>query len=454
MQDLRSFLERIAGHVTRVSRPAPLDAIAALCGQSPGPILFEQIEDHPGWRLCDIFFKTRALQALTMGTTPENVLRWMGQKLAEGPLPAVVVPTGPVKEIRLTGQDADMTRLPVPVHSADDIGPYIAAMSCLKDPDTGIQNTAIVRTLVGGPRHGVSSYVTRHSIELCRRYRELRRPMPQAIVIGVHPLVELASCYSGRHESWSELDLAGRLLGEPLELVPCETIDLMVPAHAEVVIEGYIYPDRLDVDGPSPSPNCLLVPRAQQMPVFEVTAITMRHNPIYRHFQAVPFTDHQPLPRLFHQAILFQRLTEAGYKVHDVVYPPWGAVNTCIVQMTPAHEGQAVDAMLMLMGAPWPHAKIAIAVDEDIDPHSAEDVFWAIATRVDPSRQVNMINGARGYAADPAATLLHPDFPFRISGKMAIDATKPPAYRPNRQDFKRSWPARWDEVRLKDFLGD
>ena len=147
----------------------------------------------------------------------------------------------------------------------------------------------------------------------------------------------------------------------------------------------------------------LFTPYASQMPVFEVTAITMRNDPIYRNHLMTPFTDHQEMPRLFHEAIIFERLEALGIPVFDVHFPQGGGSLSCIIQVAPVMDGQVTDALLSVLSAPFLNMKMAIAVDPDINIYDYRDVHYALATRVDPSRHVITVDNARGLPFDPTA---------------------------------------------------
>lgn len=449
--DLRTFLQELGDGVTRVKKPVSIDHIGVLTGQCKGPILFENILEYPGWKLADLFFMNRYWQSKVLRTTPKDVLPAIAKKLKEGPGEWRVVKNGPVKERKFIGEAADLRKLPVPIHSTVDPGPYITSFNVLKDPETGVYNSMNPRTLVKGARNGVSSYITRHSKVIAKKYLQMKKPMPQAIVIGHHPAYEMAAAYSGPHEDFSELHIAGRLLNEPVEMVACETIDLLVPAHAEVIIEGFVHPDVLEDDGPNPGPALYCVPWVQKQPRFEVTAITMRHDPIYRNFMCTPFTDHQELPRMFHEAILYGRLLDMGSEVHDVVFPQFGGALSCVIQLSPKHEGEVNDALLAVMGAPWLNSKMVVAVDEDVDPYDAQDVYWAIATRVNPARDIFVVPNVRGNQMDPSGTMTG-DGSRRVNGKWGINATKPVPGAKNRQEFFKAMPKHWGEVFLRDFI--
>lgn len=453
--DLRTYLSQVGDRITTISKPVPIDYVGVLTGQARGAVLFENIAEYPGWKLVDLLFKNRVWQAEVLRTSPRQFLPTLMRKLEEGPREWRVVKDGPVKEQKFIGERADLTRLPVPIHSSVDPGPYITGFNILRDPDTGIYNSMNPRTLVKGPRHAVCSYITRHANAILKKYAQRGERVPQAMVIGHHPAYDLAAAYSGPHETFSEMHLVGRLLDEEIEMVPCETIDLLVPAHAEIVIEGWVYPDQREDDGPSPGPLLYCHPWVQKQPRFEITAITMRQNPIYRNVMVTPFTDHQELPRLFHEAILYRRLLDMGVDVHDVVFPAFGGAVSCVIQMSPKYEGEVTDALLAVMGAPWLNNKMVVAVDADVDPYDAEEVYWAIATRVDPSRQIVIVPNARGNPMDPSTTPVD-EGRRRLTGKWAIDATKPVPYKlkdGNRaMEFFKAMPKHWGEVSLEDFV--
>ncbi|WP_158738112.1 UbiD family decarboxylase [Alteribacillus sp. YIM 98480] len=452
-KNLRDFLNEISSTYLEVNREVPLDYIGALTGQADTSVLFTNIKAFPGWRVCDQLFKNRMLQGKVLGVDADNVVPAISNILKKGPVEPQIVKDGPVKEIVLKGEEADLTTLPVPIQTNTDPGPYINGFNILKDLDTGVYNSCYTRTLVKGPRKAVSSYVTSDSNRILKQYKEKGELMPQAICIGHHPAVELAVNFSGKDDTFHEIELAGSILGEPIEMVQCETLDLMVPAESEIVIEGYIHPDRLEDDGPSPSPNLYFAPYLQKQPFFEVTCITMRKDPVYRNFQSTPYTDHQPLPRLFHEAIIYNRLKEMKVDVHDVFFPAWGGVLSLIIQMTPKVDGEVNDVLLNAMGSSWPNTKKVVVVDRDIDIYNSEDVYYALSTRTDPSNDVIIIPKGRGSAMDPTSHIVQEDSPsIRTVGKWGIDATKPLGNQLISREFQRAWPKYWEEIELKDFL--
>ena len=241
-RDLRGYLQTNADIVTRIAKPVSLDHIPALTAQSDRPILFESIVEKPGYRLCDILVKNRDLQARALGVPRAEYLKTLAFRLRKPPRGFVHVKSGPVKEVKRLGKDADWTKLPVPIHSEAETVPYVTAMNLVKDPETGFYNTSHAGTIVTGPRSGLPSFVTPHTHVIMRKYRELGQTrMPFAIAFGLHPAYEIMANFSGLHmDMWGELEMVGTIMEQDVEMVACETLDMNVPAHAEIVVEGWV----------------------------------------------------------------------------------------------------------------------------------------------------------------------------------------------------------------------
>ena len=452
-RDLRGHLRTNADVVTRIAKPVSLEHIPALTAQSEQPILFESIVERPGFRLCDILVKHRDLQARALGVPRSDYLRTLAFRLRKPPRGFVHVKSGPVKEVKVVGGKADWTQLPVPIHSEAETVPYVTAMCLAKDPETGFYNTCHAGTVVTGPRTGCPSFVTPHAHVIMRKYRELgEQRMPFAYVFGVHPAYEIMANFSGLHmDIWGELEMVGTIMDQDVEMVPCETLDMNVPAQAEIVVEGFVDLTGMHDVGVSVGPSSYYLPRTSKLPEFTVTAITMRGDrPIYRNHLTCPGTDHQPLPRLCHEAVLYNRLTEMGLKVKDVRFPTWGAAVSCIVQFEYPREGFVNDALMLAMGSPWLNTKMVVAVSPDTDLDSPGDVYHAIATRCDPARDLVIVPHTRGSPYDPSAAPLAADPFWRTVGKLGIDATIKSRHDP--KDFERSWPRHRGKVRLEDYL--
>jgi UbiD family decarboxylase len=452
-RDLRGWLETNRDIVTVVRKPVGIGQVPALIAQSHKPILFESIKEFPGFRLCDMLVRHRWSQCRALGVAAKEFLPTLAQRLRKPARGLVDVKTGPVKEVIRKGKDVDWTMLPVPIHTDRESDPYITAMNIIRDPETGFYNSCHAGTTPTAPDKGLVSFVTSHSHQIMRKYAAMgKKEMPIAFVFGVPPAYEIMANFSGLHlDLWGEMDMVGTIMDMDIEMVPCETIDLTVPAHAEIVVEGLLDLTKLHPYGTSVSPSMYFMPEKQLLPAVRVTAITMRADrPIYRNHQTVPDTDHQVLPRLCHEAVLFNRVSEIGLKVHDVRFPTWGAALSVIIQVEYSRPGLVNDALMTCMGAPWLNTKMCVAVSPDTNLDDPGEVYHALATRVDPARDVIIVPATRGSIFDPAAEPLEGHYPHRLVGKIGIDATAK-AHRGG-AIFDRAWPKGWGKVKLEDFL--
>jgi UbiD family decarboxylase len=451
--DLRGYLDTNSDIVTRISKPVSVRDIGALSAQSDCPILFENVIESPGFQVCDILVKNRVSQARALGVDADRYLETLAFRLRKPPRGFRTVSEAPVKAVKWLGSDVDLSRLPIPFHKEDDPYPYITAMNVIQDPETGFYNSCHAGTTVIGKDRAHISFVTPHSNRILRKWRDAgATEMPIAMCVGVPPAYEIMANYSGLHmDMWGEMEMVGTIMDHDVDMVACETLDLTVPAHAEIVIEGLVDLTKLARTGEVTAPSMYRLPHHEDVPELRVTAITMREGrPIWRNHQTTPDTDHQRLPRLCHEAVLFNRLREMGLSVKDVQFPTWGGALSVLLQFDYPWEGFVNDALMMAMGAPWLNTKMAVALSPDTDIESPADVYLAIATRVDPARDVIIVPNTRGSLYDPAAEPLPDSYPFRLVGKMGIDATV--KKRHDLRDFARAWPMNWGQVHLNDYL--
>jgi len=450
---LRDYLDTNTDIVTRIKKPISIDDVGALSAQSDVPIVFENIIEKPGFRLCDILVKNRKTQARALGVAPADYLKTLAFRLRQPPRGFRLVKTGPVKEVVRTGAQVDWTTLPIPKHKDADAWPYVTAMNIIRDPQTGFYNSCHAGTHAVGPRRGLVSFVTPHSHVIMRKYSAMgKHEMPIAFIFGLPPAYEIMANFSGLHmDMWGEMEMVGTIMDRDIEMVPCETIELNIPAQAEIVVEGVIKLDERFRVGEVTAPSMYHLPHYENLPEVEITAITMRTDrPIYRNHQTCPDTDHQTLPRLCHEAVLYNRLSEIGLGIKDVRFPTWGAALSCILQFDYSREGMVNDALMLAMGAPWLNTKLVVAVSPDTNIDDPGEVYHAIATRCDPARDVITVPNTRGSPYDPSARPLDGHYPWRVVGKMGIDATRKSRHDPH--DFDRAWPKNWGKVRLTDYL--
>ncbi len=433
---LRSFLESIDNRVLHIRDEVdPISQVGYLCSESTGPLMFHNLKGFPGWRLTDILIKDRHGQAAALGVSDvKDVCPFLARPMSKGKGGSVMVDDGPVKEVKMLGKDVNLHNIPIPIHSHGDAGRYLGSgVTITKDPDTGIRNVSIIRMqLTDDPQKATFWMAARHNYAHYLKYAARDEPMPMAFAIGMHPVYEIMSNWSGRHEDFDELEYGAGVLGEEIEMIKCDTIDLEVPAHAEIVIEGLVHPKDRMPEGPFGEFTTFGSGAEGPAPVYQITAITHRKDPIFRHMQATWFTDHQPLITLPMEATYYNRLkeTHGNSNILDVFVPPWASQFLMIVQMEAKWDGQVRDVLMSALSGPNLHVKIVVAVDEDVDIYNAEDVLWAIACRVDPEKEVQIVPGSRLHPLDVSIPQVGDDYTvMRIGGKMAIDATKPPTWR-------------------------
>lgn len=457
-KDLRSYLKEIEERLIVAEKEVDVvNEIAELCSKAPGPIMFNNLKDYPGWKFVDLLVKTREFQAIALGTTPDKVVPHLANLIANAKGSCEIVETGPVKEKIFLGEEADLFALPIAKHSDVDSARYIGSGMCItKDPETGIRNVACLRVEIKGERHTAFMMVPRHTWKHFKKYEEMGKPMPMAIAIGHHPAYDIATNVTVAY-GVDELELASAFMGEPARLVKCETIDMEVPADAEIVIEGLVTPGVREEEGPFGEFTCFISGEGKN-PVWDVTAITMRNDAIFRHIQATEFTEHQVLCGLPMEAVIYNRIkdVEGGIDLFDVHVPPWASQWTVVVQMTAHYEGQVKAVLMNALSSPYLHPKIAIAVDPDVNIYDPAEVMWAFSTRVDPGRDIVIIPDARIHPMDISAQEISPPGEItwqRVGGKMMIDATMPSTFRAAERDrFRRCRPMGWGKVKLEDFI--
>lgn len=454
---LRTFLDQLGSELFTVEKEIdPINELGEISSKAPGPIMYKNIKGYPSWRIVDQLVRTRKCQALAIDTSTDNVVPHLATLLSKAGGECKLVESGPVKERVFIGDKANLFDLPITKHSDIDAGRYIGSgINITKDPDTGNRNLACLRMQLKQEKQMGVMMVPRHTWIHFSKYEERNQDMPMAVAIGQHPAYDIATNVCGSYDM-DELEVASRLLGEPVELVKCETIDVEVPAHAEIIIEGLLKAGIREEEGPFGEFQCYSAGEGLNQ-VFEVTAITMRSDAIYRNIQATEFTEHQRLNMIPLEAEIYNRIKNLpGLEVHDVYAPPWGSQWLVIIQVTAHYEGQVKDALMGALSSSYLHPKIAIAIDRDVEFENPAEVIWAVSTRVNPEKDVFTTAGNRIHPMDISCPLLAPPGENtwqRTGGKMGIDATKPSLFRKKeREELTRCRPAGWGSVRPEDFI--
>lgn len=437
--DLRSHLDRLRaqGDLLSVSRrvdpvseaPALIDA-AMRTGKA---IYFDKIGESP-YPLVGGVLGSRRILAQTLGSSLETLhLDYVERRASL--IPPRRVATAPVKEI--VEPAPDPYSWPLLRHREDDVGPYITSgVAVARDPQSGRQNLSFNRMqLKARDRFGFSMLGTQDLAQFYRGYCEKGMSMPVAVAIGLHPIEYLAAA---THTNKDELDVAGGLRRAAVDVVQCETSDLLVPAHAEMILEGEILGEHQTEDeGPFGDWLGYYQSRSKRH-IFRLRCVTRRERPIFVSMFAGSVEDHLllGLPR---EVDVLQATRKNLRGVRSVHMSPF--LLNCVIQMDKQIDGEPMTAAYAAFGAcPW--LKMVIVVDEDVDPTDMDDVMWAVATRCNASKDLSVLRNAAGFPRDTLGI---------YRNKIAIDATVPLA---NRNDiaFRRIREVKRGAVKLAEYV--
>jgi 2,5-furandicarboxylate decarboxylase 1 len=267
-----------------------------------------------------------------------------------------------------------------------------------------------------GPRKlGISIHSRGHLWDYFRRAEARGEPLELAVVIGPHPVVMLASG-SRAPIDVDEYDIAGALQGRPVELVGGVTVDVGVPANAEIAIEGRILPEVREDEGPFGEYPGYSTNRSTRN-VVEVTALTRRSDPIYQDVTPGLCSEHLLLDRIQKESVMTRRLQEVVPDVRGVFYPKSGTLFHCYVALDKRMEGQPQQVGTLLLGLDQ-YVKLVVVVDTDIDIANEEQVLWAVATRMRPHQDVAVLPRSLTNVLDPSSQ-------DGMVTKVIVDATAP-----------------------------
>ncbi len=455
-QDLRSFLSIVEERAPRLLRRvkkevSPRFEVSALQKRLEAdrvlPILrFEKVQGHTMPVVVNLFASKEHL-ALALATSPEEVVSRFAAA-QERPIPHREVGSGPVKDVVLRGAGAHLGALPLLTHCEKDGGPYLnSGMTIVRDPTSGKLNGGIYRHLkLSEQTLTINLAPLSHAAEIARGAESRGVAVEAAIVIGHHPAMGMASQQRGELGEF-ELGTMGALLGEPVDVVRCETVDVPVPADAEIVIEGRIRTDVWEEDGPFGDYWLYYAP-PKRARVFEVTAITHRKDAIFHDiFNVGP--EHLVLFSLGMEGTLFSQLKRLIPQVRAIHVPVCGSGNLVYVQIEKEMEGLGVNVALAALGIY--RFKCAIVVDEDIDIYDDAKVLWAVMTRTQADRSFFQVPGSYISRVDPTG---YPPWQAGAEGgrllstRLGIDATKP--LDPSFPEVAE--PPNWRTLRLRDYL--
>ena len=414
--NLESFLTYLegAGRLKHVSKSVNKDwelaclarwALESTPEQDSYAIVFEKIKNHKMPVVVNLY-STPEMYGLALGVQSKDLLEHWAQALGKLNKPTITA-LGPVQELVHSGPDVDLLSLPTPVWTPGrDGGAYLSAANIItKDPDTGIQNMGIYRMQIYDAAHTGLSFgsAMQHGAIHLAKYAKRAEPMPIAAVIGAPPVVTFASAAKTAY-GVDELDVAGALAGSSLEVVRAKTVDLLVPAHAECVIEGFVRPQSERPEGPF-GEVLGYVSGVAPAPVVDVTAITQRKGAIHHGFvqQLPPSDGHMVMEMGFLGPLWFYLTRKLGLKgIRDLAIARGSAsLSILVVQIARSHVADAVRIGRAVAKFNLGQ-KFIYLVDEDVDLRDTETLNWALSTRVDPDRDIEFIHDFPTFQYDPS----------------------------------------------------
>ncbi|MDY7026148.1 MAG: 4-hydroxy-3-polyprenylbenzoate decarboxylase [Pseudomonadota bacterium] len=451
MKDLRAFIAVLekAGELKRIKQPiSPVLEMTEICDRTlraQGPaLLFENVKGYHMPVLANLFGTPKRV-AMGMGQDGVTALRDVGKLLAflkepEPPkgfkdalskLPKFrqalnispkVVSKAPCQEVQLTGDEIDLNQwLPVQTCWPGDAGPLITwglvVTKGLKDRE----NLGIYRQQVIAKNKVIMRWLSHRGGAL--DYKEFRdkypdKPFPVSVILGADPFTILGAV-TPVPDTLSEYGFAGLLRNEKTQIVPCTHADLHVPASAEIVLEGYIYPDELAPEGPF-GDHTGYYNEVERFPVFTIEKITHRKDPIYHSTYTGRPPDEPAILGVALNEVFVPILQKQFPEIVDFYLPPEGcSYRMAVVSMKKQYSGHAKRVMMGVWSflRQFMYTKFVIVVDDDVDTRNWEDVMWAITTRMDPARDTVMVENT------PIDYL---DFASPVAGlgsKMGLDAT-------------------------------
>jgi len=392
----KGLLRRIARPVDRMWEPAALAKwmYQALPEEKRFGMYFEKVKGS------DIPIVTAALGANTaayataLGVEAEGINdAWV--RACRSPIPPKVVDKAPCQEVVITGKEVRLSTLPIPVWTpGKDKGPYITTNTVTRDYDTGIQNMGVYRTMVRDETSVVCNLTPgRQGYRNTLTWTNKDKVAPVAWAIAAPPAVHLATVAQLPY-GVDEITLAGGMMGEAVNVVKCKTVDLLVPADAEIIIEGEIHPGETEMEGPFGEFAGYMGP-VERRPVVRITAITHRRNPIYYGYTSqMPPSESTTIQSLTNAGLLLKMLRhdlgETGVTDAFIDLTFGGMLGHAIIAMKPGYPAHSkkVGRLVAAMSS----MKRVTVVDEDIDIRDHTHVEWAMNSRYNPARDTVLID--------------------------------------------------------------
>jgi UbiD family decarboxylase len=387
-----------------------LGAICKIFNERPNSpaLLFENVKGSTIPVVGQLLASDRRV-ALALGLSQKNVFDETVRR-ATKPIPTRLIANGPCQEVVMEGSEVDVTKLPLCTNNPRDGGPYITAGHVIiKDPEYG-NNLAIYRMMLVAKNEVTIRFTPGHDGYDFIKNAEKRgqKNFEVAVSIGVPPAVYVASQFEPRAGVF-ELEIAGGLAGEPVDVVKCKTIELEVPALAEIVLEGELkIPAKTGDEGPFGEFCGYTTAQVPNERIMTIKAVTHRKNPVYHNiWLGKPPHEHLYVDALTYAVAAYQELKPAYPALKKAYAPPWGVSIVLILQlekrlMRPGIVNNILAASLYTRSGKWKHV---IVVDEDINLEDPNEVLWALTTRFQPATDMYIIPRGITSSLEPSATV-------------------------------------------------
>ena len=424
-----------------------------VCVMSGPALLFNKIKDYPeGYRIFSGSLCTYRRIAIALGMPSDSTVRDIFveyDRRNQNPIGPVIVNDAPCKENIIVGDDVDIYQFPAPMVHSGDGGRYIGtwAITVCKEPDTDWTNWGMYRFMVYNRRHltGQPRLNSQLGLILHNKYVPKNEPMPMALVLGAEPITTLVASASYR-KGVSEVDYAGALRQEPVELVKCETNDLLVPANAEIVLEGEVLPDRVGEEGPFGEYPGYRTEGINMGVTFRIKAITYRSSPILSMIAlGVPPDANSVATPIASSLAVRDHVRRHGCPVIDVYAPPHAVLHTAIMTVTKGGK-ETANKILDAMTARRSDWSKIIMVDEDTDVFDLGQVLHDFSVKCHPIRgtYIREVEAGKAHNLTPCYS---PEERRELRGAIALfDCTWPPEWsRETRVPPKNSFDCIYDE---------
>src|SRR5215831_15198521 len=477
-RNLRDWLALVDNNdqLLRIKRPVdPDQELAAITfmatrRENAPALLFETLGDNRFGAsvLANMLGSSKERYALAVGLDPglstaemiAATRNMMGRRVAPAHVPAA---TAPVNEVILREEEIDLTAFPAPKFWPGDGGHYIGTgdITLTTHPDTGRINVGVYRQMLHGPRRiGLYCSPGKHGLLDREAWWARGEPCEVVAAYGIDPVLFMLGAQAfGANES--ELDVAGGIMGQAVELTDGEYVRLPIPANAELVIEGVLYPGDLEPEGPLGEFTGYYGRERSPQPVIEVKALHTRRSPILTAalMAKYPSCEIGAYYSVMRSARILDDLERIGVcgvvgaYAHPAAASGWGIVVVSMQQQYPGHAAQVLALTAQCPAAAY-YTKWIIAVDDDVDPTDLNEVMWALSTRCHPAEDIDIIRKTWSTGLDPSQVEMERR-PY--GSKALIDACKPHRYLKQfppstllRREVYERVAARWAELGFVD----